>query len=434
MSQDKLPTSKIERASKFLKTGLKVGGNYVKHYGKNLVGKETDRSELEEANARDIFDGFSELRGSALKVAQMLSMENVMFSSAFTNVMQKAQYSVPPMSAPLAVQAFKKSINKSPEQVFETFDAQAHKAASMGQVHKATKDGKKFAVKIQYPGVADSIKSDLKMVKSVAHRVVNTAPSEMAPYFEEVEARLLEEADYRLELQNSLDFKTQCEHIEGIKFPNYYPEYSSDRVITMDWMDGLHLKEFIETNPSKEITQRAATNLWNLYEYQMHVLHRLNADPHPGNFLFQEDGSIVVLDFGCTKTLSQKLYDDYFILAEPGLFRNREKAIESLFKLEMLRPTDNEERIEHLLHLFERLIGLVARPYHAGKFNFNDPDFYAEMAEVNMEIAKLREMRGSKDFLFINRTYFGLYALFRDLDAQLDTVCQYKDFLEKEVV
>lgn len=430
MSQDKLPTSKIERASKFLKTGVKVGANYAKHYGQKVfLNREVYREELDRKNANDIFESFAELRGSALKMAQMLSMDTFNLSSAFTDVMQKAQYSVPPMSAPMAVQAFKNSMGKSPEQVFDRFEAQAHKAASMGQVHVAWKDGKKLAVKIQYPGVADSIKSDIKLVKSVAPRIANTTSAELAPFFQEVEERLLEEADYTLELKKSLEFKERCKNLKGIVFPEYYPEMSSQRVITMEWIEGVHLKEFLASNPPKELTQKIAENLWEFYEYQMHVLRTLNADPHPGNFLFRNDGSIGVLDFGCTKTLTQELYDDYFALAEPGLFKDRPRVESVMRKLQILRPTDSRERVEQLIDLFERLITNIAQPYHRGFFAFDNDAFYEEMTQISMEMSKMREVRGTRDFLFINRTYYGLYSLFRELKAQLKTECKYRNFL-----
>lgn len=432
MSKDKVPSSKIERASKFLKTGLKVGGNYLKHYGQKALLQDPDPEELEKANANDIFDSFAELKGSALKVAQMLSMDSINFSQSFTSVMQKAQYSVPPMSGPLAVQAFKKSIGTSPDKVFDSFSPEAHKAASMGQVHVAYKDGKKLAVKIQYPGVADSIKSDLNMVKSVAHRILGVSTQEIGPYFDEVEARLLEEADYRLELKNSLEFREECAGLKGIVFPNYYPEYSSNRVISMEWIDGWHMKEFLELNPPKEVLQKCAENIWEFYEFQIHELKKLNADPHPGNFLFRMDGTVGVLDFGCTKRLTPQLYEDYFLMAQPDLFQDKPKAEAILLKLEILRPTDSPERREYLLGLFGRLISHIAMPYHEGTFNFNNDAYYQELTDIGVEISKLRELRGSKDYLFLNRTYFGLYGLFQQLDAQLNTTCKYHDFVRKK--
>jgi predicted unusual protein kinase regulating ubiquinone biosynthesis (AarF/ABC1/UbiB family) len=185
MSHDKVPTGKIARAGKFLKTGVKVGANYAGHYTKKAVGMKVSKDELDTANANTIFDGFTELRGSALKVAQMLSMDSINFSESFTNVMQKAQYNVPPMSAPSAVNAFKKSTGKAPSEVFDKFNPNAVAAASMGQVHEAWLGDKKLAVKIQYPGVGDSIKSDMKLVRTAAIKVMRYPAAELGPYFQE---------------------------------------------------------------------------------------------------------------------------------------------------------------------------------------------------------------------------------------------------------
>ncbi|MFO0486546.1 MAG: AarF/UbiB family protein, partial [Sphingobacteriia bacterium] len=137
MSKDKVPTGKIERAGRFLRTGAKVGANYVTHYGKKALLQNPSRDELQAANAEDMLAEFTQLRGTALKVAQMLSMDNINFSESFTGVLQQAQYSVPPMSAPMAVKAFTHSMGQAPDRVFDHFNPTALKAASMGQVHEA---------------------------------------------------------------------------------------------------------------------------------------------------------------------------------------------------------------------------------------------------------------------------------------------------------
>ncbi len=419
--QDHMPTGKIERASKFLQTGLKVGANYAGYYAKKAVGVKTDRRDLDRANAEDMFASFAELRGSALKVAQMLSLDTVNLSESFTQVMAKAQYSVPPMSAPLAIQVFSKSLGRDPGSVFDSFEPIAIKAASMGQVHRAVYKGQKVAVKIQYPGVADSISSDIAIVKRLAPSVVNASQAEMEPYFDEVQSKLLEEANYRLELENSLSFRAACQHLDGIVFPDYFPEVSSDRVLTMSWLDGLHLRDFLAASPSPQTVTAAGQRIWNFYDYQTHVLHRVNADPHPGNFLFFPDGRVGVLDFGCTKSMTPELYADYFRLADPNLLHDRASTLAAFDKLGILRPTDTPEKIEFLLDVFTRLIRLVTRPLHQGQFYFNDPAFYQEAADIGMEIAKTRELRGNREFLFINRMFLGLFTLMQQLDVTLDT-------------
>ncbi|MBP8793806.1 MAG: AarF/ABC1/UbiB kinase family protein, partial [Lutibacter sp.] len=166
---DSIPVTKLQRASKLVQTGAKVGVNYLKYYGDKLTTTESIAKEkLNKNNAEDIYDGLKKLKGSALKVAQMLSMEKSILPQAYVEKFSLSQFSVPPLSAPLVTKTFKKYFGKTPNEVFDTFDANSINAASIGQVHKAEKDGKTFAVKIQYPGIANSISSDLAMVKPIA--------------------------------------------------------------------------------------------------------------------------------------------------------------------------------------------------------------------------------------------------------------------------
>ena len=146
---DSIPTSKIQRASKLLQTGAKVGVNYLKYYvDKVVTTEEQAKSTLNTSNAADIYDGLKQLKGSALKVAQMLSMDKNLLPRAYVEKFSLSQFSVPPLSAPLITRTFNKSFGKSPHDIFETFDANSVNAASIGQVHKATAEGKKLAVKI----------------------------------------------------------------------------------------------------------------------------------------------------------------------------------------------------------------------------------------------------------------------------------------------
>jgi predicted unusual protein kinase regulating ubiquinone biosynthesis (AarF/ABC1/UbiB family) len=195
--QEKIATSKVQRATKFIATGAKIGSNYLKHYGKSLVNPQLGKEELHKNNARDIYKSLSELKGSALKVAQMLSMDKSLLPTAYQQQFSLAQYSAPPLSYPLVVKTFQNYFEKSPEQLFDTFSKSAVNAASMGQVHKATLNGKTLAVKIQYPGIGDSVKSDLAMVKPIALRMFELNPAEYDDFIQEVEARMLKRQTMR---------------------------------------------------------------------------------------------------------------------------------------------------------------------------------------------------------------------------------------------
>ena len=424
---DKIPTSKIERASQLVKTGLKVGGNYISYYGEKLIHPNLTKEKLNENNAEDIYDGLKNMKGSALKVAQMLSMDKNIMPKAYVDKFSLSQFSVPPLSAPLVRKTFKKYLGKFPEEIFDTFSPDAINAASIGQVHLATKDDIKLAVKIQYPGVADSISSDLALVKPFAIRMFNLKGNDSDKYFQEVETKLIEETDYELELKQSIEVSKACSHIANLKFPIYYPELSSSKILTMSWIEGEHLSEFTSHNKDREKGNKIGQALWDFYMFQIHALKQVHADPHPGNFLIDKDSNLIAIDFGCMKSIPNDFYIPYFELATTENLNNPVLFEEKLYALEILRPDDNEATISLFKNIFHELLSLFSLPLQSDSFDFSDTGFFAKMAQMgenfakDTEIRKMNGNRGSKHFLYINRTFFGLYNLLNDLNAKIDT-------------
>ena len=262
---DYIPTSKIERATKWVHPGAKVGVNYLKYYGEKIVNSDLTRDKLNEDNAEDIYDGLKSLKGSALKVAQMLSMDKNFLPQAYVEKFSLSQFSVPPLSAPLVLKTFKSNFGKTPYEIFDEFNAESVNAASIGQVHLAKKNGKKLAVKIQYPGVANSISSDLALVKPMAIRMFNLQGKDSDKYFKEVEDKLIEETNYTLELKQSQEVVAACQKIDNLVFPAYYPEFSSEKILTMDWMTGKHLSEFTAENTNQDTANKVGQALWDFY-------------------------------------------------------------------------------------------------------------------------------------------------------------------------
>ncbi|MDT0675920.1 ABC1 kinase family protein [Autumnicola musiva] len=422
---DKIPTGKIGRTSKMVQTGVKISGNYLKYYGKRALNPEVTRDELDESNASDIYDGLKSLKGSALKVAQMLSMEKSLLPNAYVEKFSLAQFSVPPLSAPLVRKTFKKYQGAYPEELFDTFATQSVNAASIGQVHQATKDGRKLAVKIQYPGVADSISSDLAMVKPIATRMFNLQGKDSEKYFREVEGKLMEETDYILEVKQSKAISEACAHIPNLEFPQYYEKLSSERIITMDWMEGKHLSEFAKENKDQKKANEIGQALWDFYMFQMHELKEVHADPHPGNFLVSAQGRLIAIDFGCIKKVPEEFYVPYFQLAKAENINNPEFFRSKLYELEILREDDSSHEIEYFSELFFNMLNLFTSPFHQEIFDFSDEGFWNSITELSEKYSKdteLRKMngnRGSKHFLYINRTFFGLYNLLHDLKAEI---------------
>ncbi|WP_405562294.1 ABC1 kinase family protein [Polaribacter sp. Asnod6-C07] len=420
---DSIPTSKIQRASKLVTTGAKIGVNYLKYYGDKITKTEDEaKSKLNENNAEDIYDGLKQLKGSALKVAQMLSMEKSILPQAYVEKFSLSQFSVPPLSPALVTKTFKKYFGKNPNEIYDKFDSVSVNAASIGQVHKAEKDGKKLAVKIQYPGVAESIASDLALVKPIAIKMFNIKGKDSDKYFKEVENKLVEETNYILEVEQSKAIVKACAHIPNLKFPNYYSDLSSDRIITMDWMNGVHLSEFYTEN--QEVANKLGQALWDFYMFQIHKLKKVHADPHPGNFLISPENDLIVIDFGCMKTIPNSFYVPYFELAKQENISDPVYFEQKLFELEILREDDSKEELDFFRAMFHEMLSLFTQPFQQEKFDFSDEVFFGKISDLGQKYAKSTELknmngnRGSKHFIYINRTFFGLYNLMHDLKAK----------------
>lgn len=425
--QSKIPISKIKRTGKFMSATVKVGGNYLKHYAKKALQQEVSQEELDEENASDIYEMLSELKGGALKAAQMLSMDQGILPKAFKEKFQMAQYNAPPLSYPLVSKTFKQFLKKSPNEIFDTFSQTAVNAASIGQVHKATKDGNSYAVKVQYPGVADSMSNDLAIASTLAARLMNVKKSDMAPYMEEVEARLLEETDYELEIERSMRIADQCKNLNNVIFPKYYPEYSARRIITMDWMEGKLLTQWLAEDPPLAARNQIGQALWDFYNYQIHTLYQVHADPHPGNFIVTPDDQLAVIDFGCVKEIPQDFYDAYFPIIDPHIYNSDDRLIAKLEELEVLLSDDDDATRTMLIDIFTDAIRLLCRPFESETFDFSDSAYFDQINTMMLSHAqnpKLRKSggaRGPKHAIYINRVYFGLFNTLHELGADVVT-------------
>ncbi len=433
---DKIPVSKTQRAAKMLKVGTNVGANYIKYWGKKMVSdKDAAKEQLDEANAAVIYDGLSEMKGSALKMAQMMSMDQSVLPKAFVEKFSLAQFQVPPLSAPLARKVLTKELGMSPTEKFDKFNYDSKFAASIGQVHEAWKDNQKLAVKLQYPGVGKSIKSDLQLVKPVAMRMFNLKSADVEEYFQEVEEKLYEETDYTLELKQLQDAIDSCSSIPNLTFPQPYAELSTKTVLTMEWKEGKHLSEYDQVAPTKERRNQIAQTLWDFYLFQIHELRRVHADPHPGNFMVSPENELIALDFGCVKALPDDFYHSYFKLTHIENITHRETFVQILGELDVFNENDTPEEQKLLADTFERLLTIVNKPFQSEFFDFSSPEYFNELMQLGNELKDQKELRklsgkrGSRHFLYVNRTLFGLLGLMNALEAGPVDVFHYEKYL-----
>ena len=424
-----LPGNPWKRSGILAKAGLKTGGNYLRHHVGNAIPLKSfhqNKVTLNRKNALSLIGELSQLRGAALKMAQGLSMDTGILPEEFAEVMNSAQYRVPPMNRSLVQIQFKKAMGVVPEKLFNNFEYDAFAAATIGQVHRAEdKKGRLLAVKIQYPNVRRSIDSDLALLKTLAGSFLRKF--DISEHLEEMKLRLLEETDYCKEGQNIEEFHQRFSS-EMLLFPEYIGEHSNSKILCMTRLDGIHLDEFLNQNPSQLKKDHYGQILWDFFH--LHITQNnqtFHADVHPGNFLFQPDGKVGVIDFGCVKTFPENFLDGCLTLVQKFLSENMNGFKEELVKMEFLKNTQADGVTEQaILSLLTRFAELLGEVYRQPFFDFSDSSFRENLNSMLKQGMEIREIRGSRHFVFFNRIVFGLLSMLMKLGATIDTArgCQ----------
>ncbi len=417
------PSSKLERGTIIAKTGIKVGKNYAQRYLKNKISgkKDEDSGKFHSHNAKEVFKEFTKLRGTALKIAQGMSMDQGFLPEEFAEVMSQAQYSVPPINKALVRSIIKRELGGYPEQLFDHFESEAFAAASIGQVHKAIlKDGQKVAIKIQYPNVRETISSDLAMGKTIAKRFIKKGAN-IDPYFDEIKNTLMLETDYKHEGEQIEHFNKRFTNLDVI-FPKWIQEFSTKKVLCMTFLKGRHLGDFVKEDPSQKQRNLYGQLLWDFFHEQIKGNDYIHADTHPGNFLFTKDGKLGVIDFGCVKKFPKDFFADYLQLL-PTHLREDEEEIRNLFeKLEVLKPNSKDGDIEQEYFEFAKNYGMVfAKPYKEQVFDFGDPEYDKMIRHFTKEAPLSNEPRGNRHFIYTTKVHVGLYNILIKLKAKVNT-------------
>ena len=295
----------LPRGYRLGKLGFNLVGSYLGYQIQNILLGETGRPErkahFHKKASRQMREELGALKGPAMKLGQLLSLQNGTLSEEALLELANLQMQAPGMHASLARAQFKSALGKYPEEMFREFDPEPFVAASLGQVHRAiTLDGEKVAVKIQYPAIRSSIESDLKLLRSAALPacVTGYVPSAL---LDEIARGLMEETDYLREAGNLDYFRKGLAGLDFVTVPRVHRELSSDRVLTMSFVDGESLSDWLQRKPSQALRDLIGARLCETFETQLQHLRVIHADQHPGNFLFQSEGRFGLVDFGCVK-------------------------------------------------------------------------------------------------------------------------------------
>lgn len=369
-------------------------------------------------NARILLGALLELRGAALKVAQFLSLESDWLPESMASEFGRACHRVPPLDPAFARSAVRRRLGPI-ELHFASLDPAPFAAASLGQVHAATTlAGDSVAVKIQYPGMRDTVRSDLRILRRAAGLLEHGA--HYRRLLDEVESRLLEECDYRQEAASLTWFGERLD-VDGVTVSPAHAGHCAEGVLTTSRLSGLHLDEWLRTNPDQTARDAAAQRLFDVFTQSMHVLRRLHADPNPGNVLFDGDGRIGLLDFGCTRWIPDDYHAIYCRLLRAALDRDDVRAHAVYRDMGLFAHTSDEEarRLDgEVLKPFREWVAIPLRPpvHDFGA----DAGFVVEGRKRFGAMLRQHALVGIRpEFVLVNRTLYGLYRVFERLGAQV---------------
>lgn len=433
ISNKKVPVSSLSRIWTLGSLQAKVTAGYLAYWLRSRFSdaeeKQRLKSEAHLAAALQLFGTMGYLRGAVMKVGQMLANLPEVVPEEFAEVLSALHFEAPPMHYSLVREVFLDEFGREPEEMFASFDRQAFAAASLGQVHRARlHSGEEVAVKIQYPGIARTIKSDLRNLRLLLQPLCCTSDwQNTLDKLEDVEQMLLMETDYEQEALFSEKARHLFTDADQVVVPQFYREYSTKRVLTTGYLRGCHLEEFLSANPGQEERNHFTTLLTVATFRVYYQLHWFFADPHPGNFIFMEDGRLGLIDFGCTRVIPD---EDWRLICE--LEQANLDGDEAAFNRIIAKASlfDSPEEMEpERLDILRRAVYWNMEPWlKEGHFDFGDRDFFMRGIQSIMEMTRKRYTRGSPLYLWSNRFIFGGRAFCYKLKGR----CEFRKIFLQE--
>ncbi|MDV2469389.1 AarF/ABC1/UbiB kinase family protein [Acinetobacter chinensis] len=396
----------MKLASMTASIATKTVSNSIRNFNADEDQKNEARSKLFQDIGVQIADTLGEMKGAVMKVGQIASQYKDIFPPEVAKAIAKLQRQAPAMPFAEIKQQVEKELGQPLNKSFAHFDEQPFAAASIGQVHKATlHNGTPVVVKVQYPGVDEACESDLKQVRLALRLmgVIKVDKKLQDRLFHEIQESLHEELNYEIEAQNLEVFRTFHQALDSkIIIPKVYKEHSSRRVLTLSLEKG----ESIETASSWDLTVRneIGRRLIQALGQQMFFLKRFHCDPHPGNFAFREDGSVVIYDFGGVKTLSSDIIGHFKTLVNAGRQQDISTIENQLTELDALA-----EKGKFPEELYNAWLEVLLRPLTT-HYDFAENSAHHDgMKLVKKSLKYWDVFKPSPDTLMVNRTISGQY-------------------------
>jgi len=414
---DSIPATKLSRSKVIGKAALKIGLKKTK----SLIIKG-NKEKTQEDIANIIVEALNELKGLSVKIAQTLALGMPFLEPQYLEKISKSFNQIKPINRALVRKIIKSELRSYPEEIFDSFDLKAFASASLGQVHRATKDGKKLAVKIQYPAIGKSVQSDLSILKFALKRFSGGANVEHI--LQELKDRLNEELDYTKEAQNLKAFKRANKN-SNIIIPEVLNELSTSKVLTTSYLKGLDFESFLKSNPTQSTINSYAQLIFDNFFETLYSIKTIHADPNPGNFLFLEDGKLGLIDFGCIKRVSKEFLDLFNKLHLALISGIETKEIAKIYQeLGMIENSSEDEILKFYKEIINPLDSIYIEVFKEKKYSFKDSNYSKRGFDAIFQVQKKQAtsvQNYNQDYIFIDRTLLGYYAMFERMGATIDT-------------
>ncbi len=407
---------KFSRLAKLSGLTSKVSSTYIAQRIKGVFQSEEDNDfavrKLHVENAERIADAMSTLKGAAMKVGQSMAvLADSMdlpdeISKKFTVLQDKAT----PVPFATIEQTLEAEYEGKQEDYFSRIDPEPLGTASLAQAHAAwLKDGRPVVIKVLHEGVEASVDTDLIALKTIliTGRVLKRSREEIDVIFEEIRCRLLEELDYEKEAENLRKFYQFFEGNPNVVIPQPIDFLSTKRILVMDRISGKNLDQFV-ASATPETMQKAGDNLVFIFHEMAYVFRAIHADPHGGNFLFQKDGSIGLLDFGCVKRLPLQFMALYAKIANSIVDKDEKNVLKIANQIGVLNQASLEAQQAFLAFAVVMGEPFQVQEYHSG----SEQDRLMEKTKVvSAKVLKYPEIRSPKDIIFLHRALTGIYSM-----------------------
>jgi predicted unusual protein kinase regulating ubiquinone biosynthesis (AarF/ABC1/UbiB family) len=417
-----IPRRAVTRSARLAALPLGVAGRATVGLGKRIGGRpaEVVAAELQARTAEQLFQVLGQLKGGAMKFGQALSVFEAALpeelAAPYRAALTSLQEAAPPLPAGTVHEVLAEHLGTGWRELFTSFEDAPAAAASIGQVHRAVwADGRAVAVKIQYPGAAEALLGDFRQLARLARVLGPLSPGlEMRPLLAEVQARVAEELDYRLEAEGQRTFAEAYLDDPDIRVPDVVAE--SDQVLVTEWIDGTPLATIIrEGTPAQR--DRASLLLARFLLSGPVLAGLLHADPHPGNFRLLEDGRLGVIDFGAVNRLPDGAPEPIGRLVRLAIEGDAEAVLEGLREEGFVRTSsaiDARAVLEYLSPLLD--------PLRSETFRFDRPWLRAQavrMADPRSPAAALgRQLNLPPQYMLIHRVVLGTIAVLSQLSGE----------------